>query len=575
MQLLHRHWGMLQRVSGRLERKKCDWIMKSTAPLIAGGVALIAAIAGFFLYGGNLGLAPSEPTPPPAALTDQAQTSGDQDKKPADTKAEKKAEKPAAEDKVADKKPAAQTEAEGADKETVAKSEAGDAKDQSKDDTASFEDKPKEMTGETAKSSEAVQEEAKKSEEVSSAKKSAEEAVASGVVAPSFDVVRVEPDGNTLVAGRAAPGAIVELRNGDEILSRATADANGEWVMILDQLLKQGVSDLSLAAKADEASEPVLSTGSVTVALPKDGKGELLVIETKPGQASEILALMSEKAKAAAQETEKVAAAAKLAAEKEKAQKEAMKAEEAAKVAMAAEEAKKKAEEEAKLAAETAKAEMKKAEAETKPEPVVPSRVAIEAVELEGDTVFAAGAAQPAGSLLRLYIDNKPVADTKAGETGRFLFDSKVKLAPGQHSLRVDMIGGADGAVMKRAEVTFNKQSPVAKATPVAPVEGGEAVAKTDMAAANDKPAENAVPAMATKSNKVIIRRGDNLWEIARRVYGAGIRYSTIFDSNNDQIRDPHWIYPGQVFQLPEGQEGWESNYDAVEQPTAEGAVAQ
>lgn len=52
-------------------------------------------------------------------------------------------------------------------------------------------------------------------------------------------------------------------------------------------------------------------------------------------------------------------------------------------------------------------------------------------------------------------------------------------------------------------------------------------------------------------SGKAIIRHGDNLWTIARRVYGSGLSYMTIYQANSDQIRDPHWIYPGQVFDLP------------------------
>lgn len=55
-------------------------------------------------------------------------------------------------------------------------------------------------------------------------------------------------------------------------------------------------------------------------------------------------------------------------------------------------------------------------------------------------------------------------------------------------------------------------------------------------------------------AGKAIIRRGDNLWTIARRVYGEGIKYTTIYEANTGQIRDPHRIYPGQVFDLPTGQ---------------------
>jgi len=53
-------------------------------------------------------------------------------------------------------------------------------------------------------------------------------------------------------------------------------------------------------------------------------------------------------------------------------------------------------------------------------------------------------------------------------------------------------------------------------------------------------------------SGKVIIRTGDNLWTIARRLYGMGPRYVEIYQANRDQISDPHWIFPGQVFDLPD-----------------------
>ncbi|MEZ5842004.1 MAG: LysM peptidoglycan-binding domain-containing protein [Hyphomicrobiales bacterium] len=45
--------------------------------------------------------------------------------------------------------------------------------------------------------------------------------------------------------------------------------------------------------------------------------------------------------------------------------------------------------------------------------------------------------------------------------------------------------------------------------------------------------------------------RGDNLWRIARRLWGAGARYSTIYEANRGQIRDPDLIFPGQIFIIP------------------------
>ena len=44
---------------------------------------------------------------------------------------------------------------------------------------------------------------------------------------------------------------------------------------------------------------------------------------------------------------------------------------------------------------------------------------------------------------------------------------------------------------------------------------------------------------------------GNSLWRIARRAYGSGFDYIIIYRANQDQIRNPDLIYPGQVFKLP------------------------
>lgn len=59
-------------------------------------------------------------------------------------------------------------------------------------------------------------------------------------------------------------------------------------------------------------------------------------------------------------------------------------------------------------------------------------------------------------------------------------------------------------------------------------------------------PSRNARPIETAR-----IVRGDNLWRISRRTYGEGERYTLIFDANQDQIRDPDLIYPGQILVLP------------------------
>jgi len=58
-------------------------------------------------------------------------------------------------------------------------------------------------------------------------------------------------------------------------------------------------------------------------------------------------------------------------------------------------------------------------------------------------------------------------------------------------------------------------------------------------------------PASSSDGRRLHVVRGDNLWNIAHAHYGTGFHYTVIFGANKDQIRDPHLIYPGQVFTLP------------------------
>ena len=65
-------------------------------------------------------------------------------------------------------------------------------------------------------------------------------------------------------------------------------------------------------------------------------------------------------------------------------------------------------------------------------------------------------------------------------------------------------------------------------------------------------PFDRVVVAPGTKdSRRLIVVRGDNLWNIARAHYGVGFHHTVIYGANKEQIRNPDLIYPGQVFSLP------------------------
>ncbi len=52
-------------------------------------------------------------------------------------------------------------------------------------------------------------------------------------------------------------------------------------------------------------------------------------------------------------------------------------------------------------------------------------------------------------------------------------------------------------------------------------------------------------------SKLVIVNKGDALWRIAYRSYGAGVRYVDIVRKNTVDIENPDLIYPNQIFALP------------------------
>jgi len=69
---------------------------------------------------------------------------------------------------------------------------------------------------------------------------------------PSFDVARIE-GADAVIAGRAAPGAIVDLLRGGERLDRAVADASGQFVMAPSHL-PAGSYELTLNARLPDGT---------------------------------------------------------------------------------------------------------------------------------------------------------------------------------------------------------------------------------------------------------------------------------------------------------------------------------
>ena len=355
--------------------------------------------------------------------------------------------------------------------------------------------------------------------------------------APRFDVVRVEPTGEMVLAGRGAPDTTIALLGDGRVLGEARTDAGGHFAM-LPPALQAGDHALTLR-QATEGASPVASRQSVAVSVPGRGKGAVVVALAEPGAATKVLEAPS------ASVTGQSPTATDQPSEP---------------------------------SSQSAAAPEPPATPTASP---AAQALVVQSVELEnGSGFYATGAAAP-GTKLHLYLNNSHLADVAAAANGDWSVKIRKGLTGGHYVVRAD--GSTNGnAVTARAEVPFDvplamadarpgtrrpPDRPVATSAepkPPASIEPEGGVPQQDLARAAaalplQAPSARDLAAKPAEAHAIIeeitttsVRAGDNLWDISRARLGEGRRYTRIFAANAAQIRDPRLIYPGQVFVLPD-----------------------
>ncbi len=104
---------------------------------------------------------------------------------------------------------------------------------------------------------------------------------------PRFDIVRVEPNGDAVVAGQGAPNAVVEMLVNGKPVAKATADAGGQFAVV-PPALPAGSSQIRLrmTGKDGRAAE---SEQSVAVDVAPGRDRQPLVALTAPDAATVVL----------------------------------------------------------------------------------------------------------------------------------------------------------------------------------------------------------------------------------------------------------------------------------------------
>lgn len=256
-----------------------------------------------------------------------------------------------------------------------------------------------------------------------------------GPAVPSFDIVRVDPQGNTVLAGRALPGATVTVKDGDTVLGTAKADAQGAFVLIPANPLPPGSHAITLSETLPDG-KTLDGAQSASISLPGNGGQPLAVVSGPNGSA--VVTGQGPK----------------------------------------------------------------------------PGELGMSAVDYDAQGHAVLSGTAPAGASVAVSLAGKALGTAKADANGQWHLQTPVPGAAGEITLNATT---SAGAVLPPVSVPF------------APEELTQALAE----------------------GHVVIAPGDNLWMIARRVYGKGTLYTLIYSANASKIQNPNLIFPGQAFALP------------------------
>jgi nucleoid-associated protein YgaU len=309
----------------------------------------------------------------------------------------------------------------------------------------------------------------------------------------TIDLARVKPDGAAVFAGTAAPNAKIRIFEGDILLGETIANANGEWVIVLEKSLAAGQHLISVAMERSDGTTE-MADRSLAVEIYQDTETKPLVA-LLPETATEVPVLIQspddvDKAKLAATASEATASEA-IVVDPAKAD-----------AAMP----------------ETAAAAPGKAQANSQ---IAASQIAALApsaiVWRDASRILISGTSRGG---VRVAVN-----DAK-GQFGEALV-----LADGawQVAGSLDM----DIAVNQLRFALFDDANQIIARYDL-PVKA------RDLAKGQDG------------SPLIVVNKGDMLWRIAYHQLGEGVKYVDIVRRNQQDIADPDLIYPKQIFAVPQ-----------------------
>ncbi len=223
---------------------------------------------------------------------------------------------------------------------------------------------------------------------------------------PTFDVVRVDPDGTTVIAGTAQPGARVTILMDETAQQTVDVDSSGQFVALLD--LPPGEAARALTLESALEGRSAMSRDQIILAPspPVDARAE-------GGPAT---------------------------SDAESPQNDTADADPSAVTVLRAGED-----------------GIEMVQPTTSGKAGIPDRITLDTISYDDEGGVSLGGRAKADSTVRVYLDNTRLTDFQADESGRWTATLR-DIAPGRYTLRLDEISGT-GAVLSRMETPFQRES--------------------------------------------------------------------------------------------------------------------
>ncbi|MEM8836875.1 MAG: LysM peptidoglycan-binding domain-containing protein [Pseudomonadota bacterium] len=423
---------------------------------------------------------------------------------------------------------------------------------------------------------------------------------------PTFDIVRVEPTGDAVIAGQAVPNAVVKVENNGVVIAETTADATGAFVVLPNEPFKGEANEVTLRAVSETGEEHV---SEQVVAIGVTGTTTPLVAIVEPGRPVNIVQRpnvdpeeTSSTASAAIEGTIAGASNENATASAEETTDQTNTATNGADAAGAPEETVAEAGAEADTTspndiAQTAQSNSPLGESGQQNDVVAGVDPNTDA-SADSPTIANENEAGDEGTGTASAVEQE-IATESASDTPQTAdaTDQPTQQTAQQEPVAPATLVQPDAGVEVSVEAIETEEEKIfvaGSSTPgetvrvyvedefvgdaktgadgrwlleeTKPLEPGEYNVRVDqLKTTGQVEARAEVPFVVSESEptrlrpldpglgrRVIIRKNDNLWTISQRLYGSGERFTAIYTQNRDQIRNPNLIFPGQVFELPD-----------------------